>query len=75
MKNKQYDRILQVLVDTDTFDKINRLMMMEALQNERAIQTKSAWLRDLIEDTVNFQLNKNKIEDWRKELIKELKSK
>ena len=75
MKNKQYDRILQVLVDTDTFDKINRLMMMEALQNERAIQTKSAWLRDLIEDTVNFQLNKNKIGDWRKELIKELKSK
>lgn len=75
MKNKQYDRILQVLVDTDTFDKINRLMMMEALQNERPIQTKSAWLRDLIEDTVNFQLNKSKIGDWRKELIKELKSK
>jgi len=75
MKNKQYNRMLQVLVDTDTFDKINRLMMMEALQNERAIQTKSAWLRDLIEDTVNFQLNKNKIGDWRKELIKELKSK
>jgi len=75
MKNKQYNRMLQVLVDTDTYDKINRLMMMEALQNERAIQTKSAWLRDLIEDTVNFQLNKNKIGDWRKELIKELKSK
>jgi len=75
MKNKQYNRMLQVLVDTDTFDKINRLMMMEALQNERAIQTKSAWLRDLIEDTVNFQLNKSKIGDWRKELIKELKSK
>ena len=75
MKNKQYNRMLQVLVDTDTFDKINRLMMMEALQNERPIQTKSAWLRDLIEDTVNFQLNKSKIGDWRKELIKELKSK
>ena len=75
MKNKQYNRMLQVLVDTDTYDKINRLMMMEALQNERPIQTKSAWLRDLIEDTVNFQLNKSKIGDWRKELIKELKSK
>ena len=75
MKNKQYNRILQVLVDTDTFDKINRLIMLEALEKDLPMLSKSAWIRELIEDTVNFQLNKSKIKDWKKELIKELKSK
>ena len=74
MKTK-YTKHVQVLLDEETFTKMQRLIMMEALDNNTPIKSVSSWTRDLIEDTVNFQINKTKISDWKIELIKQIKSK
>jgi len=37
--------------------------------------SKSAWIRNLIEDTVNFQLNETKLSTWKPNIVKKLKSK
>ena len=74
MKNK-YTNNIQVLLDDDTYGKMQRLIMMEALDKDEPIKGKSGWIRELIEDTVNFQINKSKIEDYKLELIKKIKSK
>ena len=74
MKTK-YTKHVQVLLDEDTFTKMQRLIMMDSLENDEPMKGMSGWLRDLIEDTVNFQINKSKIADYKGELIKQLKSK
>lgn len=50
-------------------------MMMEAIENGTRMSNLSQWVRDLIEDTVNYQLNKKKLDDWKPELLKALKAK
>ena len=54
---------------------MQRLIMMDALERDEPMKGMSAWVRDLIEDTVNFQINKSKIADYKGELIKQLKAK
>ena len=74
MKTKK-DKLIQVLVDEETFNKMNKLIMMEAIKSNTSMQGKSGWVRNLIEDTVNFELNKQHIEEWKPQLIKMLQSK
>jgi len=74
MKTK-YTNNIQVLLDDETYSKMQRLIMMEALDKDEPIKGRSGWVRELIEDTVNFQMNKSKIEDYKTELIKKIKSK
>jgi hypothetical protein len=73
--NKKYTNNIQVLLDDETYSKMQRLIMMEALDKDEPIKGRSGWVRELIEDTVNFQINKSKIEDYKTELIKKIKSK
>tara|TARA_R110001632_G_scaffold25598_2_gene70077 strand:- start:1612 stop:1839 length:228 start_codon:yes stop_codon:yes gene_type:complete len=68
-------KTVQIVIDEDTYLKLDRLMMMEAIENGTRMSNLSQWVRDLIEDTVNYQLNKKKLDDWKPELLKALKAK
>jgi hypothetical protein len=68
-------KTIQIVIDEETYYKLDRLMMMEALENDTRMSSLSQWARNLIEDTVNYQLNKKKLEDWKPSLLKQLKSK
>tara|TARA_R110000822_G_scaffold65772_1_gene160910 strand:+ start:2630 stop:2833 length:204 start_codon:yes stop_codon:yes gene_type:complete len=67
--------MVQVLLDEETIDKLQKLIMLEAVENNEPMLGKSAWVRNLIEDTVNFQLNKEKLAGWKPGILKKLKSK
>jgi len=56
---------VQTLLDDDTLAKLNRLILIDALEKGEAPKGKSQWLRELIEDTVNYELNKKKIENFK----------
>ena len=71
----KYIKSVQVMLDEETHTKMQRLIMMDALDKDEPMKGMSAWVRDLIEDTVNFQINKSKIADYKGELIKQLKAK
>ena len=71
----KYIKSVQVMLDEETHTKMQRLIMMDALERDEPMKGMSAWVRDLIEDTVNFQINKSKIADYKGELIKQLKAK
>lgn len=71
----KYTKHIQCLVDEDTLKKLNRLIMMDALKNDTPIQTRSSWLRKLIEDTVEFETNKLMIEEWNPKIIKQIRNK
>lgn len=71
----KYIKSVQVMLDEETHTKMQRLIMMDALERDEPMKGMSAWCRDLIEDTVNFQINKSKIADYKGELIKQLKAK
>ena len=73
--SKTYIKSVQVMLDEETHTKMQRLIMMDALEQDEPMKGMSAWVRDLIEDTVNFQINKSKIADYKGELIKQLKAK
>ena len=74
--NKETKRkTIQIVIDEDTYLKLDRLMMMEAIENGTRMSNLSQWVRELIEDTVNYQLNKKKLDDWKPELLKNLKAK
>ena len=73
--SKTYIKTVQVMLDEETHTKMQRLIMMDALEQDEPMKGMSAWVRDLIQDTVNFQINKSKIADYKGELIKQLKSK
>tara|TARA_R110000772_G_scaffold77311_3_gene166612 strand:+ start:1832 stop:2059 length:228 start_codon:yes stop_codon:yes gene_type:complete len=66
---------IQTVIDEETLLQLDRLMMVEALENNTRISTLSKWVRNLIEDTVNFQPNQDKIESWDPKIIKKLKNK
>ena len=68
-------KTVQIVIDEDTYLKLDRLMMMEAIENGTRMSNLSQWVRDLIEDTVNYQLNKKKLDVWKPELLKKLKAK
>lgn len=68
-------KTVQIVIDEDTYLKLDRLMMIEAIENGTRMSNLSQWVRDLIEDTVNYQLNKKKLDDWKPELLKALKDK
>ena len=63
MNYKQTNKV-QVLLDDETFQKLNKLIGAEALENGTRIPSLSAWCRQLITDTINFEFNKNKIENF-----------
>ena len=63
MSNKQTEK-LQIMISPQTLHKLNKLIAAEALEKGERIQTISGWCRNLIEDTINFELNKKKIEDF-----------
>ena len=73
MKTK-LTKSVQFLLDEETHTKMQRLIMMEALDKNEPIKGMSAWVRDLVEDTVNFQINKSKIADYKGSLIKKIRS-
>lgn len=75
MNKPIYNKMVQVLLDEETFDKLQKLIMLEAVENNEPMLGKSAWVRNLIEDTVNFQLNKQKLAGWKPGILKKLKSK
>ena len=72
---KQYTKHVQALVDEETLSKLNRLIIMDAFENGTAIKTKSQWVRELIEDTVNYELNAKKIEGFNPSVFKQIKNK
>ena len=72
---KKYTKLIQVLIDEDTLSKLNKLIIMDALENDTPVKGKSQWLRELIEDTVNYELNNKKIEQYNKDTIKQIKRK
>ena len=62
--NKIQTEKLQVMISPETFHKLNKLIAAEALEKGERIQTLSGWCRNLIEDTINFELNKKKIDNF-----------
>ena len=62
---KKYTKLIQVLIDEDTLFKLNRLIAIDALDNNEKPKTKSKWLRELITDTINFEFNAKKIEEYK----------
>jgi len=75
MKNKYTNKTVQVLLDEETLDKLQKLIILESVENDVPMPSKSAWIRNLIEDTVNFQLNETKLSTWKPNIVKKLKSK
>jgi len=73
--NTKMTKHVQTLVDDDTLKRLNRLIMIEALENDTPIKGKSEWLRELIIDTLNFEPNKRKIEKFNPKIIKRIKNK
>jgi hypothetical protein len=72
---KKYTNNIQVLLDEETLDKLQKLIILESVENDVPMPSKSAWIRNLIEDTVNFQLNETKLSTWKPNIVKKLKSK
>ena len=64
MKSKINRKKVQVLISEETYIKLNKLIGAEAIENGTKIPSISAWCRDLIEDTINFEYNKKKIKDF-----------
>lgn len=75
MKNKYTNKTVQVLLDEETLDKLQKLIILESVENNVPMPSKSAWVRNLIQDTINFQLNEVKLSTWKPNIIKQLKSK
>lgn len=75
MKSKYTNKTVQVLLDEETLDKLQKLIILESVENDAPMPSKSAWIRNLIEDTVNFQLNETKLSTWKPNIVKKLKSK
>jgi hypothetical protein len=75
MKSKYTNKTVQVLLDEETLDKLQKLIILESVENDLPMPSKSAWIRNLIEDTVNFQLNETKLSTWKPNIVKKLKSK
>jgi hypothetical protein len=75
MKSKYTNKTVQVLLDEETLDKLQKLIILESVENDVQMPSKSAWIRNLIEDTVNFQLNETKLSTWKPNIVKKLKSK
>lgn len=69
----KYTNVIQTLLDEDTLNKLNKLIMIEAIEDDKPMLGKSAWLRNLLEDTVNYQYNKKKLDEWKPGMIKKLK--
>jgi hypothetical protein len=69
----KYTKNVQTLLSEDTLNDLNRLIMMEALENGTPPKGKSEWIRILIEETIEY--NKTKIDSWNKDMIKQIKSK
>jgi hypothetical protein len=61
----KYTNHVQTLVDDETLQKLNRLIMIEAFESGTLPKGKSQWLRELIEDTVNFEPTLNKINEYK----------
>ena len=57
-------RLIQVLIDEDTMAKLNRLILVDAFERGEKPKSNSGWLRELIEETVNFEPTAKKIEEY-----------
>ena len=56
---------VQTLLDDETLAKLNRLIIIDALEKGETPKGKSQWLRELIEDTVNYPATLKKIESYK----------
>ena len=63
--SKKTTNHIQTLLDDELLQKLNRLIMIDALEKGEAPKGKSQWLRELIEDTVNFPPTLKKIESYK----------
>ena len=61
---KYYTEHVQALIDKDTLSKLNRLILIDAIEDGAVPKSKSEWLRTLIEETVNFEPTLKKIENF-----------
>ena len=75
MNKESKRKTIQVVVDEETYMRLDRLMMVEALENGTKISTLSKWVRLLIEDTVSFPPTKKKIDQWDSKIIKNIHNK
>lgn len=64
MTSKNIKKI-QVLISEETYIKLNKLIGAESIEQGTKLQSLSAWCRDLIEDTINFEYNKKKIDNFK----------
>lgn len=64
MRSKQNRKKVQVLISEETYIKLNKLIGAEAIASGTKIPSISAWCRELIEDTINFEYNKKKIDNF-----------
>ena len=55
---------IQTLLDDDTLQKLNRLILIDAFEAGTAPKGKSEWIRDLIVDTVNYPSTLKKIKEY-----------
>ena len=67
-------KTIQIVISEETFLQIDRLIMMEALETNSRMKTISSWCRELLEDTVAFESNKKKLDQWSGDVLKKLKS-
>lgn len=75
MSSKQTEK-LQIMVSPETLNKLNKLIAADALAKGTRMKTLSGWVRELIEDTIEFEINKKMIEEFDiKRDIKKIKSK
>jgi len=56
---------VQTLLDDETLLKLNRLIIIDALEKGETPKGKSQWLRELIEDTVNYEPTLKRIESYK----------
>jgi hypothetical protein len=56
---------IQVLISEETYTKLNKLIGAEAIESGTKLPSISSWCRTLIEDTINFEYNKKKIQNFK----------
>lgn len=64
---------LQVLLSEDEVTMINRIILNDALENERRPVSTSAWIRDLIRNEIDKK--SGDVKPWDRNNIKKLKKK
>lgn len=71
--SEKYTKHLQLLITEDMYYDLSRLLMAQALEKGEPIPTMSKYLRSLLEEILNDEANKEKIENWNPRDIRHIK--